>query len=214
MATSCFGQLPYFHTNMIQSNLFTSLDPQLPKFACRVRRALDLGSGDHPIFLETDIAQQRFVADLEPVKCNLPTVTCEGALLPFPEESFDLIISRVAIPYMNIPMALCEMHRVLVRGGCLWATLHLPRMAIRRIGRSVTSRDFVDVAYQLYALLNGLLLMAGPFQMRWIDGRFESVQTPQGIRRQLQWAGFTRIQTELCPEEQGRRHFGVLAYKP
>jgi hypothetical protein len=34
---------------------------------------------------------------------------------------------------MHIPKTLREIRRVLVRGGCLWATLHLPVMATDRI---------------------------------------------------------------------------------
>jgi SAM-dependent methyltransferase len=196
------------------SHLFASLHPQLPYLTHGAKRALDLGCGNHPISLETSLADQWFGADLYPVKSALPTVACEGTRLPFAEDSFDLIVSRLAIPYMRIPHALREIRRVLTRGGCLWTTLHLPRMAVRRISRSIKSRDAVDIVYQLYAILNGLLLSRGPYQLPWYNGRFESVQTPHSIRLQLEGAGFERVQTELCPDERGRVHFAALAFKP
>jgi ubiquinone/menaquinone biosynthesis C-methylase UbiE len=40
-----------------------------------------------------------------------------GECLPFGDESFDRVISAVALPYMNIQKTLAEVHRVLVRGG-------------------------------------------------------------------------------------------------
>jgi len=51
---------------------------------------------------------------------------CAGAAenLPFANASFDRVISNVAIPYMDIPTTLLEMHRVLVPGGQVWASVH------------------------------------------------------------------------------------------
>jgi ubiquinone/menaquinone biosynthesis C-methylase UbiE len=48
-----------------------------------------------------------------------------GECLPFESESFDRVISSVALPYMNIPKALKEIHRILVPGGSLSLSLHL-----------------------------------------------------------------------------------------
>jgi ubiquinone/menaquinone biosynthesis C-methylase UbiE len=35
-----------------------------------------------------------------------------------------VVISRVALPYMHIPMALAEIARVVKSGGHVWLTLH------------------------------------------------------------------------------------------
>jgi len=40
-----------------------------------------------------------------------------GEKLPFDNASFDRVISNVALPYMDIPKTLLEIHRVLVPGG-------------------------------------------------------------------------------------------------
>jgi SAM-dependent methyltransferase len=195
------------------SALFASLHPQLPVLTCTAKRALDLGCGDHPIFHDAHVADECFGADPQVVRAGFPIVVCEAETLPFADASFDLIVSRVAIPYMNIPKALREMHRILTPGGRLWATLHLPTMALRRIGNCLRKLDVLDATYQLYAMANCCLLPISSFQIPWIDGRFESVQTPRSMSVALNRAGFSTVQTEICRDEEGRRHFAVQAQK-
>ena len=53
-----------------------------------------------------------------------------GEQLPFPDEYFDRVIASVSMPYMRIPRVLSEIHRVLVSGGGLSASLHLPSFTV------------------------------------------------------------------------------------
>lgn len=115
---------------------------------------------------------------------------------------------------MNVPETLREIYRVTTHGGHLWATLHLPRMALRRIWHDALNLKVVDSAYQSWAIMNGCLLMFSSIQVPWFGGRFESVQTPASIRAALNRAGFSEIRTEIRPDELGGRHFGVRAVKP
>lgn len=196
------------------SHLFSSLHPQLPCLPYSACRALDLGCGECPIFSQLHFAQQEFGADIIPYKLAVPFVLCEGSILPFASESFDLVVARVALPYMHIPTAVREIRRVLTPKGSLWATLHLPRMAMKRIKKAIPARDAGDVVHQSYALLNCWLLALFNVQIPWIDGRFESVQTPAGIRRSLKKNGFVDIETEVCPDENGGLHFAASGQKP
>lgn len=198
---------------MAVEKLFSSLHPQLPSTGEVAKRALDLGCGSRPIFKDQRVAKEQFGADIQPAQCQVPVAACDGSRLPFGDRTFDLVTCRVAIPYMQVPASLREIHRILTQGGRFWATLHLPRMALKRIGRSARRGDLVDVAYQAYALVNGALLMATSWQIPWIDGRFESVQTPRSIERQFRRAGFADIATELCPDDAGLLHFAVQATK-
>ena len=51
--------------------------------------------------------------------------TCASAeALPYAQESFDLVIARVSLPYTYLAESLPEIRRVLVPAGRLWATLH------------------------------------------------------------------------------------------
>src|SRR5262249_39950116 len=56
-----------------------------------------------------------------------------GEALPFPDSSFDLVISKLALPYMNIPIALREINRVMKPDAKLFLTLHPIQMAWHRI---------------------------------------------------------------------------------
>src|SRR5580765_4167056 len=59
-----------------------------------------------------------------------------GEALPFRDATFDRVISSVALPYMDIPQALAEIHRVLVPGGTLMLSLHLPRFTVSELFRN------------------------------------------------------------------------------
>lgn len=178
------------------------------------KRALDLGCGGHSIFQDAHLADHCFGADSQTVSPGIPIVVCRGEKLPFADSSFDLIVSRVAIPYMKIPRALREIHRVMTHGGRLWATLHLPMMALRRMQTDACRLDLVDIVYQLYAISNWYLLCISSVQIPWFNGRFESVQTPRSISIAISRAGFINIQTEVCTDERNRHHFATQAYKP
>jgi ubiquinone/menaquinone biosynthesis C-methylase UbiE len=57
-----------------------------------------------------------------------------GESLPFDAGSFDRVISAVALPYMNIQKALSEIHRILVPGGRISLSLHLPSFTMLNFG--------------------------------------------------------------------------------
>jgi ubiquinone/menaquinone biosynthesis C-methylase UbiE len=192
-------------------HLFSSLHPQIPALPS-VNRALDLGCGNRPIFLDTEIAKERFAADPYPCSDSFPVTMCKGENLPFENGAFDLVTARVAIPYMNIPVALREVRRVLSPDGRFWATLHLPRMARKRIVSGIRRLDFVDVLFQFYALTNCALLYFSDLQLSW-RGRYESVQTPRSIRNALRRSGFMDIRTEISVDPNGLRHFAVIAHR-
>src|ERR1035438_5579548 len=48
---------------------------------------------------------------------NRTYLRCAGECLPFPPNSFDRVISAVALPYMNIQKSPAEVYRVLAPGG-------------------------------------------------------------------------------------------------
>jgi ubiquinone/menaquinone biosynthesis C-methylase UbiE len=196
---------------LIDSSLFQSLRPQLPALRKLAKRALDLGCGNHPIFDDAHVADQCFAADVQNFGATSPLVICKAEALPFADASFDLIVSRIAVPYMHAPKAFREIYRIMEPGGYLWATLHLPKMALRRIRNSARKLDVVDVVYQAYVLTNCCLLAVSSFQLPWFGRHFESVQTPRSIRAALNRAGFSEIETEICADERALLHFAVRA---
>ncbi len=86
-----------------------------------------------------------------------------GECLPFEDESFDRVISAVALPYMNIQKTLAEIHRILVRGG------------------------------SLSLMANGLLFHCIGRTVGFLKGRTESFQTERGMRVALNRAGFVNL---------------------
>lgn len=218
------------------ATLLTAIMPSiLPVVREADRRVLDLGCqrGDllEELALPRDAVRVGMDVDAGAVKtgarqrgATVRFVVADGHGLPFPSGFFDLVISRVAFPYLNIPIALREVARVLRSGGRLWMTLHPMRMAGMRILGSLKAGRLHDVAYQSYAVANGLALTYLGRQFRYPLNRrhMESVQTLQGAARALSEAGFASIEFERKArgpghEDEDARNgavFAVAASKP
>ena len=174
----------------------------LPPIPPGCRAVLDIGCGAGQTLIASRLEEGVLACGVDPVASALAlgrTLTdrvhfgaAMGEALPFASESFDLVVSRVALPYMNIPAALAEMFRVLQPGGTVWLSLHPPRFAARTMWRAVRAGNVRAAVYPMYTLLNGLLLQVANRQVRWPFGRprYESTQTSAGIRRALRRAGF------------------------
>jgi ubiquinone/menaquinone biosynthesis C-methylase UbiE len=121
---------------------------------------------------------------------NIKLQCGSGENLPFENEYFDLVFSRVALPYMNINKALREMARVLKPGGDLWLTLHPASMFFSRVKHSARAGNLKDLVFCGFVLLNGSLFntVGSQFSFR---GRQETFQTAGGIARAMKRAGFS-----------------------
>jgi ubiquinone/menaquinone biosynthesis C-methylase UbiE len=177
-------------------------DPRriLPDIPADARRVLDIGCGAGQTLLACAAENRQAVGvdyDFEALRLgaslNVPASLAQatGEQLPFRDASFDFVFSRVALPYMKIPAALAEIARVLQPGGRVWFALHPLDM--------FSWQSFAhprSAAYELYRLLNTASLHYGGLQFRYPlrPSRTESYQTPAGIRRALQRAGFDEIQ--------------------
>ncbi len=112
-----------------------------------------------------------------------------GECLPFEAESFDRVICAVALPYMNIQKTLPEIHRILVAGGGVTLSLHLPSFTIAELFHNAIPKP-VPTLFRLYVLANGLLFHCTGRTVRFLRGRTESFQTERGMRVALDRAGF------------------------
>ncbi len=112
-----------------------------------------------------------------------------GECLKFENESFDRAIFAVALPYMNIQKTLSEIHRVLVPGGGLSVSLHLPSFTIAELLHNAIPKP-VPTLFRLYVLANGLLFHCTGRTVGFVNGRTESFQTERGMRIALNRAGF------------------------
>jgi ubiquinone/menaquinone biosynthesis C-methylase UbiE len=123
-------------------------------------------------------------------------VCAKAEALPFADASFDFVISKAAIAYVNIPVSLREIHRVLMPGGTIWVSLNEVSLALRRIAKDLLRFRIADIMYQLYAIGNGYCLSLLDRQFPWVlnRSRTESTQTVVSMAKALIHAGFTDVQ--------------------
>ena len=115
-----------------------------------------------------------------------------GECLPFEDESFDRVISALALPYMNIQKTLIEIHRILVRGGGLSLSLHLPSFTAAELIHNAIPKP-IPTLFRLYVMANGLLFHCTGRTVGFLKGRTESFQTERGMRIALNRAGFVNL---------------------
>jgi ubiquinone/menaquinone biosynthesis C-methylase UbiE len=192
----------------------------MPEAGPADRRILDLGCGAGQTLIALELHPSVFAVGVDRDLASLELgrewapgvlfVGADGEALPFSSQSFDLVISRVALPYMNIPVALAEIFRVLTPGGRVWLTLHPARLILGMLGRSLTSMNYRASIFFTYALLNGLLFHVTGRLARWpfARRRYESVQTRRSIMRALRNAGFQALTIDVA------RHFVATAQRP
>ena len=106
----------------------------MPPISGRERGILDVGCGAGQTLIASPIPDGAVAvgADVDAgalalgrqLTSRVRFVRAAGEALPFAAASFDLVVSRVALPYMDLPVALAEMRRVLRAGGRLWLALH------------------------------------------------------------------------------------------
>jgi ubiquinone/menaquinone biosynthesis C-methylase UbiE len=126
-----------------------------------------------------------------------------GECMPFENESFDRVISAVALPYMNIRKTLAEIHRILVPGGELSLSLHLPSFTIAELLHNALPRP-VPTLFRLYVMSNGLLFHSMGRNVGFLKGRTESFQTERGMRIALNRAGFVNPSFSRSLEPTGQ----------
>lgn len=194
----------------------------MPDIPATARAVLDVGCGAGQTLAALDIP-----ADAGVLRCGVDVdqaalavgpsldpgllLACApGEALPFADGSFDFVLSRVAIPYMDIARATKEMWRVLRPGGQVWLALHSIQHGMEDFRWHLDRRQPKGMIYQLYVLANGFTLHTLGRQFRFPFGarNMESVQTGRGMRRALGAAGFERVSLDH------NRFFIVTAHKP
>jgi ubiquinone/menaquinone biosynthesis C-methylase UbiE len=123
-----------------------------------------------------------------------------GESLPFANESFDRVISAIALPYMNISRTLAEIHRVLVPDGRVSLSLHLPGFTLSELLHTAVPKAMLG---RLYVMANGVWFHCTGRTIVF-SGKTESFQTERGMRIALTRAGFTDFCFTRTPGSKGR----------
>ena len=112
-----------------------------------------------------------------------------GEHLPFENGAFDRVVSSLALPYMNIPLALAEIYRVLVPGGGLSLSLHLPSFTVAELIHNAFPKP-IPMLFRVYVMANGAFFHCTGRTVGFLKGRSESFQTERGMRIALTRTGF------------------------
>ena len=207
-----------------QLELSIATDPNdlrrvMPVVETRHRRILDVGCGagqtligsklpEHVLAIGIDVDSSALALGKQLTNA-IHFVRGRGEALPFASESFDLVICRVALPYMHISRALSEISRVTAAGGDVWLVLHPFSMTAKEFGANLAHFQLKASLYRLWVLMNGLALNMLGKQWHWPGNtnRYETWQTSAGITGSLRAAGFDNVQISRGD------HFVVTANK-
>jgi len=191
-----------------------------PAVSADLKRVLDVGCGLGDALARCGLSYEGLAVgidvnfdELKIGRKKFPQVQlccASGEAIPFKDAVFDAVLSRVALPYMDIPKAVAEIARVLRPGGAIWLVLHRADFVLSGVAESVRNRKMKGLFFRFYVLANGMLLhLAGRnFRFPLNRMRCESFQTESSIRRLLLQAGFEEIKV------LERRPFIVTATLP
>lgn len=174
-----------------------------------IMKVLDLGCGqgkrlDH---VGISCADEVIGADLIPLSTaqhRYPErrfVQARGEALPFRDSTFDAVVCLLALPYMDIPLALSEVRRVLRPGGSFRMTVHGFQFTCEEL-RQAFPRP-TAMSFRLFVMFNGLWFHLTGKLLRW-GNRPESFQTTHALTKSLQAAGFS-VASIVRPEDRKAR---------
>ncbi len=117
-------------------------------------------------------------------------VCSRGEEIPFADESFDVVLCMVALPYMNNKKTIAEISRVLSPNGMFLLKIHAPRFYFKMLRERFKAGNLKTLIYPLIALflgsfywLTGKQLEGGIFKGK------EMFQTEKMIRHELHAQG-------------------------
>lgn len=87
---------------------------------------------------------------------RLAVARASAEALPFMSGSIDVVICRLVLPYVNHPIAIAELARVLRPGGILSVQVHGPLFYVAKLRDAIASRDPRKRRHALGALRTGV----------------------------------------------------------
>ena len=120
---------------------------------------------------------------------NIAFARSMGEDLPFADESFDVVLCRIAITLMNNQKAIAEVARILRPGGVFLLKTHSPQFYLGMIKERFSSLSPRQLAYPIISLVGGT------FQI--LTGKYPAI----GF-----WKGREVFQTRGTLERELRKH--------
>jgi ubiquinone/menaquinone biosynthesis C-methylase UbiE len=191
----------------------------MPPVTLNHRQILDVGCGAGQTLMASNLSPGVLAVGVDidhpalvqgrQVGAGIRFVRARGESLPFENQSFDLVICRVALPYMHLSRSLSEMARVLRTGGDLWLVMHPLSVSVEGLGTNIRRLRLRAVLYRLWVVLNGVMLHMFGKQWSWPlkPTSYETWQTSAAVKRALVSAGFEQILISR------KRHFVVTAVR-
>ena len=135
---------------------------------------------------ELGAVTKEFYAAVNAVEKRTAFTRSVGENLPFADESFDVVLCRVALPYMNNRRTIGEVARVLRPNGIFLLKTHAPRFYFGMIRARWRTFSVKAVAYPLICLAGGAWhsLTGKQLQQGFWAGK-EVYQTTRFLRREF-----------------------------
>lgn len=188
-----------------------------PRFNLAGKIILDIGCGNGKDLLQPEFAHAAERHGIDPQgfaidqgRHHYPQLKLEcgtAERLPYPDAFFDVVMSRVTLPYTDLPRALAEIRRVLRPGGMVFFTMHDWRHQWAFLTNAVQTCSWKRVLDHAYILVASLAYLGSgkPLARPW-NGRYETFQTSARFRQSMQRAGFDEVLMGRT-----KRHFIVQA---
>ena len=167
----------------------------------RLRRVLDIGCGagqemlplisDGRVFgVGIDVACDAGAAGSELFarqypKAQIAFMRATAEALPFADASFEAVICRLALPYMDNRLALSEMSRVLAPGGVLLLKIHHARYYWGKWRAAVRQANWLSAIHAVRVLIAGTIYGVRGRQVKTKLISRETFQTRRMLEREL-----------------------------
>ena len=117
-------------------------------------------------------------------------VRSEGEKLPFTSESFDVVLCRVALPYMDNAKAIGEVARVLKANGVFLLKTHTPRFYFAMIRKGLETLNVKNLIFPTVCLVGSVWhLVIGRKLKNGIWKGKEVFQTQRYLKKQFNQNG-------------------------
>ncbi len=135
---------------------------------------------------ELGVVTQKFFRAMRADETRAAFTRSNGETLPFSDASFDVVLCRVALPYMNNRRTIAEIARVLRPNGVFLLKTHAPRFYFGMISERWKTRSVKQIAYPVICLAGGAWhsLTGKQLQKGFWQGK-EVYQTERFLRKEF-----------------------------